>query len=60
LATWVRAAIQNHIADGGKIEDMDVMQLSVKPQTTASRYAKVRVYDDHYKVTTNNEATCNK
>ncbi|CAK9271840.1 unnamed protein product [Sphagnum jensenii] len=36
---------------------MDVMQLSMKPQMTASRYAKVRAYDNHYRVTTNNEAT---
>jgi hypothetical protein len=33
------------------------MQLSMKPQMTASRYAKVRVYDNHYRDTTNNEAT---
>jgi hypothetical protein len=36
---------------------MDVMQLSMKPQMTASRYAKVRAYDNHYKVTTDNETT---
>jgi hypothetical protein len=41
----------------GRIEDMDVMQLSIKPQMIASRYAKVRAYDNHYRVTTNNEAT---
>jgi len=57
LTTWVRIAIQNHIADGGRIEDMDVMQLSMKPQMTASRYAKVKAYDNHYRVTTDNEAT---
>jgi hypothetical protein len=57
LATWVRIAVQNHIADGGKIEDMDVMQLSMKPQMTASRYAKVRAYGNHYRDTTDNEAT---
>jgi hypothetical protein len=56
LATWVHVAIQNHIANGGKIEDMDVMQLSMKPQMNASRYAKVNAYDNHYRVTTNNEA----
>jgi hypothetical protein len=57
LATWVRIAVRNHIANGGKIEDMDVMQLSMKPQMTTSRYAKVRAYGNHYKVTTDNEAT---
>jgi hypothetical protein len=36
---------------------MDVRQLSMKPQMTVSRYAKVRVYDNHYKVTINSEAT---
>jgi len=35
---------------------MDVMQLSMKPQMTSSRYAKVRAYDNHYRVTTDNEA----
>jgi hypothetical protein len=57
LATWVRAAIQNHIANGGKIENMDVMQLSMKPQMITSRYAKVRAYGNHYRVTIDNEAT---
>jgi hypothetical protein len=33
------------------------MQLSMKPQMTASRYAKVRAYDNHYRVTIDNEAT---
>jgi hypothetical protein len=36
---------------------MDVMQLSMKPQMTASRYAKVRAYNNHYKVTIDYEAT---
>jgi hypothetical protein len=36
---------------------MDIMQLSMKPQMTTSRYAKVKVYDNHYKVTTENEPT---
>jgi hypothetical protein len=27
----------------------------MKPQMTASRYAKVRAYNNHYKVITNNE-----
>jgi hypothetical protein len=57
LATWVRVAIWNHIANGGMIEDMDVMQLSMMPQMIASRYAKVRVYGNHYTVTIDNEAT---
>ncbi len=57
MATWVRIVVRNHIADGGKIEDMDVMQLSMKPQMSASRYAKVKAYDNHYRVTTDNEAT---
>jgi hypothetical protein len=57
LATWVGVALRNHITNGGKIEDMVVMQLSMKPQMTTSRYAKVRAYDNHYKVTTNSEAT---
>jgi len=35
---------------------MDVMQLSMKPQMTGSRYAKVRAYGNHYRVTTDNEA----
>ncbi len=41
----------------GRIKDMDVMQLSIKPQMIASRYAKVMAYDNHYRVTINNEAT---
>jgi hypothetical protein len=57
LGTWVRIAIRNHIGDGGRIEDMDVMQLLMKPQMTFSRYAKVRAYNNHYRVTTDNEAT---
>jgi len=57
LATRVQGAIRNDIADGGKIKDMDVMQLSMKPQMIASRYAKVRAYNNHYKVTTDYEAT---
>jgi hypothetical protein len=57
LATWVQGVIKNHIADGGKIKDMNVMQLSMKPQMTASRYAKVRAYNNHYKVTIDYEAT---
>jgi hypothetical protein len=57
LVTWAQVAIQNHIVDGGKIENMHVMQLSMKPQMITSRYAKVRAYNNHYKVTTNNEAT---
>jgi len=36
---------------------MDVMQLSMKPQMIASRYAQVRAYDNHYRVITNNETT---
>jgi hypothetical protein len=36
---------------------MDVMKLSMKPQMTASRYAKVKAYDNHYRDTTNNKAT---
>jgi hypothetical protein len=57
LATWVQVAIWNHIADGGRIEDMDVMQFSMKPQMTTSRYAKVKAYGNHYRVTIDNEAT---
>jgi hypothetical protein len=57
LATWVRTIVQNHIPDGGRIEDMDVMQLSMKPQMTISRYAKVTAYDNHYRVIIDNEAT---
>jgi hypothetical protein len=57
LATWVRVAVRNHIANGGKIENMDVMQLSMNSQMTTSRYAKIRAYDNHYRVTTDNEAT---
>jgi hypothetical protein len=57
LATWVLAAIRNHITNGGKIEDMDVIQLSMKPQMITSRYAKIKVYDNHYRVTTDSEAT---
>jgi hypothetical protein len=36
---------------------MDVTQLSMEPQITVSRYAKVKVYNNHYRVTTNNETT---
>jgi hypothetical protein len=54
LATWVQIVVRNHIIDGGKIEDMDVMQ---KPQMNISRYAKVRAYDNHYRVTIDDEAT---
>jgi hypothetical protein len=36
---------------------MEVMQLSMKPQMIASRYAKVKVYDNHYRDTTNSETT---
>jgi hypothetical protein len=57
LATWVQVIVQNHIPNGGRIEDMDVMQLLMKPQMTASRYAKVKAYDNHYRVTIDNEAT---
>jgi hypothetical protein len=57
LATWVRAVVRNHIVDGGRIEDMDVMQLSMKPQMTTSRYAKFRAYNNHYRVTIDNKAT---
>jgi hypothetical protein len=38
---------------------MDIMQLSMKPQMTALRYAKVRAYGNHYRVTTDNEGTSN-
>jgi hypothetical protein len=57
LATWVRIVVRYHIANGGKIEDMDVMQLSMKPQMIASRYAKVKAYNNHYRDTTDNETT---
>ncbi len=57
MATWVQAAVLNHIANGGKIEDMDVMQLSMNPHMNTSRYVKVRAYNNHYRVTTDNEAT---
>jgi hypothetical protein len=33
------------------------MQLSMKPQMIASRYVKVRAYNNHYRVTTDSEAT---
>ncbi len=33
------------------------MQLSMKPQMITSRYAKVRAYGNHYRVTIDNEAT---
>ncbi len=36
---------------------MDVMQLSMKPQMIVSRYAKVRVYVNHYRVIIDSEAT---
>jgi hypothetical protein len=36
---------------------MDVMQLLMKPQMTVSRYAKVKAYNNHYRVTIDNEAT---
>jgi hypothetical protein len=36
---------------------MDVMQLSMKPQMIASRYAKVKAYNNHYRDTTDNETT---
>jgi hypothetical protein len=36
---------------------MDIMQLSMNPQMTISRYEKVKAYSNHYRVTTDNEAT---
>jgi hypothetical protein len=57
LATWVQVVVRNHIANGGRIENMDVMQLSMKPQMIVSRYAKVRVYVNHYRVIIDSEAT---
>jgi hypothetical protein len=48
---------KNHIVDDGRIEDMEVMQLSMKTQMIASRYAKVKAYDNHYRDTTDSETT---
>jgi hypothetical protein len=50
LSNWIRNAIRTHIADGGTIEDKDVLHLSMKPKPFALRYTKMRAYGNHYRV----------
>ncbi len=50
LSSWIRNAIRTHIADGGTIEDKDVLHLSMKPKPFALRYTKMRAYGNHYRV----------
>jgi hypothetical protein len=48
LASWVREAIQSHIAQEGVLEDQDALHLSVLPSLFASRYTKMKAYGNHY------------
>jgi len=50
LNNWIRNAIRTHIANGGTIEDKDVVHLSMKPKPIALRYTKMRAYGNHYRV----------
>jgi len=50
LACWVLEAIRSHIAQGGVLEDQDVLHLSILPSLFASRYTKMKAYGNHYRV----------
>jgi hypothetical protein len=50
LASWVCEAIRSHIAQGGVLEDQDVLHLSVLPSLFALRYTKMKAYGNHYKI----------
>ncbi len=50
LSIWIQNVIRTHIANGGIIEDKDVMHLFMKPKPIALRYTKMRAYGNHYRV----------
>jgi len=50
LSSWIQNAIRTHIADGGTIENKDVVHLSMKPKPIALRYTKMKAYGNHYRV----------
>ncbi len=59
LASWVCEAIRSHIAQGGVLEDQDVLHLSVLPSLFALRYTKMKAYGNHYKVFMNTYGNTN-
>ncbi len=57
FAGWVRDAIQNHVAQGGALEDEDAIHLSIRPQLFASRYTIFKAYGNHYRVSLDTHGT---
>jgi hypothetical protein len=46
----VRKAIRRHIANGGAIEDNDVVNFSIKHRFEAWRYVRMKAYGNHYRI----------